>query len=881
MNNEAQAVRSKLSQMRNLDKKTLLEAKSEKVEMTLNTESAIASGLLIQRLTELYEDPIEASVRETVSNALDAVVEKNSGKYPEVRITKPSKLNPIMKVEDNGVGMTYEDLKDIYSKYGASTKTEDLDQVGAYGLGAKAPLAYGTEFTVTSVKDNQKTTIIVAREETTNYIKIVDSVETNEDSGTTVSIPVSNYDIEKFHDNIDRYTETPLEKEVNLYINNKLVKNESYEVISNEVLIYDEKEKVYSRVWIKPEEAVNLITDLSIDDIRDNMKFVIGGWAYSTPSSRSGRGRYREKNKNIVVELKSGIIGFNSSRDAITDNERYENLERLMIKYLSSDEFMENLIYSVNKMNIDKFKTVISTLLKNQSETIEIKDGEIVVEPKRGSYNKSTPSYYAIRRSYDLADFKHNETGFGIGDILKDVPKESKNTVVIKEEKRSYKKSVTNNILSDELRYGAFDTSSVTDINKYIDNVFNDEVDGSSLEILMTSISSVIFDPKNKGDLRLTFVTNIETDEQITRLKNGRKSIVRLRNEGKESNVYDSIIVHTRHSIEDITKMIETSKFNDSDVVISTAEKMLEEITNHRSKRIVKAKRTVNKDLSTRLIEYDMIDKTGRACEYKNINDSVPNVIIATRNPVGYNQLDMISNWYSNEYGLKKDEFRLYLSQGFHKASDVDLLLEIGEVYKNPDTEAVGRSNKTEEFIENNEAGMNAILNSDSNVEVKSILRLISGVAGRSPETVIESINGELRLASSLANIASIEFPEDITTGISQLRKHSETIKTIGYSNWSLNDEAIKHLLENISSDKYDKIHNITAAGSRRRVIIKDKDNYEWKYSDISRGVSIQQAQEVYNEDNKLDIFNDMIKAQIESYIEFIKEVLRNIDDIV
>lgn len=50
----------------------LLSIGSEKVEMSLNTENSLASGLLIQRLTELYADPISASVRETFSNALDS-----------------------------------------------------------------------------------------------------------------------------------------------------------------------------------------------------------------------------------------------------------------------------------------------------------------------------------------------------------------------------------------------------------------------------------------------------------------------------------------------------------------------------------------------------------------------------------------------------------------------------------------------------------------------------------------------------------------------------------------------------------------------------------------------------------------------------------------
>ena len=93
---------------KNIDKENIIGDFSEKVKMSLNVDSEITSSLLIQRLTELYEDPIVASVRETVSNALDSIVKAKSDRL--VKITSPTKLSPYFVVEDNGVGMSYEDL---------------------------------------------------------------------------------------------------------------------------------------------------------------------------------------------------------------------------------------------------------------------------------------------------------------------------------------------------------------------------------------------------------------------------------------------------------------------------------------------------------------------------------------------------------------------------------------------------------------------------------------------------------------------------------------------------------------------------------------------------------------------------------------------------
>ena len=52
---------------------------SERIEMSLNNEDEISQGLLIRRLTELYNNPLEATIREIVSNAIDSI-SLNAGK---------------------------------------------------------------------------------------------------------------------------------------------------------------------------------------------------------------------------------------------------------------------------------------------------------------------------------------------------------------------------------------------------------------------------------------------------------------------------------------------------------------------------------------------------------------------------------------------------------------------------------------------------------------------------------------------------------------------------------------------------------------------------------------------------------------------------------
>ena len=661
--------RTKVSQVNNIEKEVLIAAKAEKVEMTLNTDSALASGLLIQRLTELYEDPVEASVRETISNAMDAVVAACSGK-PTVKVYSPTTLNPILIIKDNGVGMTYEDLKEIYSKYGASTKMNDLEQIGAYGLGAKAPLAYGNEFTVTSVKDGQKTTIIVAREEMTNFIKIVDSVFTDEASGTTVSIPVNNSDIHRFQDNINKYKQIPLDKNLDLYINDELIEDANYTLISDEVLIHKGKEKVYSRMWINKANIVNLVTSLSIDNIKESLKFVIGGWAYNSPT---GRNRYYRRDSGIVVELKAGVVGFNSSRDAILENDRYTTLESLIIEYITSAQFLNDLTETINELELKDFKKVVSELIDSNRRSLSIENGKMVVKNTSGN---NYSSYSAIPRTFDIEDFVHEETGFNFNDILKNVPKTNKQSVVIREKKDRYYKAAKNAIM-DKNFYSMFENMYVSDINEEIDKIFLEEKAGHSLEALMVNLSTFIFDPNKTKNTKLTFITDVESEKQVKSLKAGRKSIVRMLNDDDDKD-YNSILVYTQHTKSEMKKMIKGLEIeNTVSLRINTVEDMLESLKNFRAQNQV-AERKQQSGLGTSFFKYDTTKKHTSAADVNSVDKNKENLVVVTKShSISDSRLRMMYAWFCNENNLTEDEADIYVSLGMHTAVDVEILTKL------------------------------------------------------------------------------------------------------------------------------------------------------------------------------------------------------------
>lgn len=871
--------RTKLSPVNNMEKEVLLAAKAEKVEMTLNTDSALASGLLIQRLTELYEDPVEATVRETVSNAIDAVVKECSGDKPTVKIYSPTTLNPILIIKDNGVGMTYNDLKEIYSKYGASTKIDDLDQIGAYGLGAKAPLAYGNEFTVTSVKDGQKTTIIVAREEMTNFIKIVDSVITDEPSGTTVSIPVNNADIHRFQENIKKYEQIPFDKDIDLYINDKMVEENSYTLITDKVLIHDSKEKVYSRMWINKDNIVDLITNLSISDIKESIKFVIGGWSYESPA---GRSRYYRRDNGIVVELKAGIVGFNSSRDAILENERYTALENLVVDYIVSSQFINDLTQTISELELKEFKRVVSELIDNNRRYITIENGKIVIKNTTGNnYN----SYSTIPRTFDIEDFVHKETGFNFNDVLKNVPKSGKQTVVIRERKERYYKTAKNAIMDTNFRsYSMFDTRNVSEINEEIDKILIENEVGHSLEVLMTNLATFIFDPKKTKNTKLTFITDIETEKQVKSLKSGRKSIVRMLNGDDELEDYTSILVYTQHSKSEIDKMLKGLEIEDMvGLKVSKVEDILESLKKFRYKYKATAKgRKKQENLSTSLYKYDTTKNQIKTVDVNAIDKNKENLIVVTKaHNVENSRLRMMYAWFCNEYELTEDEADIYVSIGMHTVVDVDILTELTEyVMRDPKSDTAGRSKVYFEKIHDNKVKMNAINNNAVNSSEKAFMRLLTGVYRGCATRVAEIIEYKLETLYDIAEVADFKMPKFPTKTLKSMGDydfHSFSDMST-YSNWGLDENAIAHLLSLIDKDQYELLQNLISFTNDRRLVIDEEGNHKLVYHGIVEPIRKETVSEVYENQNVSTSYSKLVKLQTEAQLEFAKSVIEQME---
>ena len=146
-------------------------------------------GTVLSILSNMYSDGSFAVVREYASNAFDSHVE--AGNSDPILVTSPSFLNPALVVQDFGVGLSGDEVLNVYAKYGASTKRNTNEQIGSFGIGAKSAFTVGTQFVVTAIKNSEKTVALFALDSSgAPTVNILSTELTDEPNGVKVEIGV-------------------------------------------------------------------------------------------------------------------------------------------------------------------------------------------------------------------------------------------------------------------------------------------------------------------------------------------------------------------------------------------------------------------------------------------------------------------------------------------------------------------------------------------------------------------------------------------------------------------------------------------------------------------------------------------------------------------
>jgi hypothetical protein len=165
------------------------QSSQDSIGMSLDLDSA---QILMQMLSKnLYSDAIGSTIRECASNALDS--HRRAGTTDPIIVSfKPNKQdNYEFSVEDFGTGLDADDVRNIISKYGKSTKRNSANELGMMGLGFKAPLAYSSSFYFVARKNGMERKYMMYEGEETNTIDLLYEAPTTERNGVKVIIPIA------------------------------------------------------------------------------------------------------------------------------------------------------------------------------------------------------------------------------------------------------------------------------------------------------------------------------------------------------------------------------------------------------------------------------------------------------------------------------------------------------------------------------------------------------------------------------------------------------------------------------------------------------------------------------------------------------------------
>jgi hypothetical protein len=166
---------------------------------TLDTSHAQTLGIdvagiaaILNILTNMYSNPALAVVREYSCNARDSHVEAGKRHLP-IEVSLPTAIDPQLRVQDYGLGLSGDEILNTYAKYGSSTKRTSNELIGAMGIGSKSAFTVGNQFTVTGVKDGRKTVALFAlNAQGEPTVDILFEGETDEPNGVLVDIGVEN-----------------------------------------------------------------------------------------------------------------------------------------------------------------------------------------------------------------------------------------------------------------------------------------------------------------------------------------------------------------------------------------------------------------------------------------------------------------------------------------------------------------------------------------------------------------------------------------------------------------------------------------------------------------------------------------------------------------
>lgn len=154
----------------------------------------------------MYSNPIKAICQEIMSNGRDAHREAGTPDRA-IEVKLPNRLFPTWECRDYGIGISPDRMKNVFTKFGKSTKNGANLETGGFGVGAKVPWSYSDVFHIKTAAREGKTVMfrsylaLIGEDRNCNLMEIEGDAQDlgkNGQTGTTIIVDVQAKDIPSF-----------------------------------------------------------------------------------------------------------------------------------------------------------------------------------------------------------------------------------------------------------------------------------------------------------------------------------------------------------------------------------------------------------------------------------------------------------------------------------------------------------------------------------------------------------------------------------------------------------------------------------------------------------------------------------------------------------
>ena len=330
----------------------------------------------------IYADPKKASIREIIANAVDANKDNNATKSVVVSFNYDSTV-----VRDFGTGMSPTIIADIYgSMYQSTKRASDEDEItdrdGEFGIGSKAPygILYDLEqknarIATSSLADHfwpyhidyylVKTIfegvaylyVMYLSEQGIPSYDLIDSKDTDEESGTEVTLPFT-YNITSAHNVINSDTEELVKVLVPFYVHNS--ESTSIDIQGTNTMFLDQIKSVLDGVFNYKNlyfidynvlDSNNRINDHAFSVKYKNIIYPFEGWGLSNYCITASK---HKPYLSIDTSTLSKKLSVNRSRD------------RIDMEYNEEEQINNEAVNTYNEL-FDKVRDFVSSLVEFSS----------------------------------------------------------------------------------------------------------------------------------------------------------------------------------------------------------------------------------------------------------------------------------------------------------------------------------------------------------------------------------------------------------------------------------------------------------------------------------------------------------------------------------